>query len=534
MPLTHAQPQLITRRRFGRNLLLAGTGALVLPAILGGRAAAQGKPGGQLTIALFKDLRTLNPIMGIFANEWRATVNLYNNLTRLTAHGGVEGDLAESYAAVDNGAAWNFVLREGVRFHDGSAFGPEDVVATIEKVFDPKTAAPYKAELGPIAGVKAVDKRTVRIELSAPYADLPKALAGSMARIVSRKGIADFAKLDGAAYGTGPFTLKEFVPNEHVVMERNPHYFRPGRPLLERVVLRVLPDTTAQIAALENREVDAIGEVESDAFKRVGAIKGVNAVQVVGGTFNNIVLYMDRPPFDDARVRMALRLAMDRPQMSEAITGGVGTPADDQPISPAYEYFDKAIPLRKQNLAEAKRLLQEAGHGDGFEHRLVVSNSPASREKTAVIVQAMAEQIGIRFKLDLMDNARYGSTIWNKGVASYVGNYGTRPTEDAILSKLYSAKYGIDEGRWAGTEPGKQAEALIEKGRQVTQSAERRKIYGELQKLGADRGPFVIPNFFNSLYASWSYVNNWPARAITTEMRLEDCWLSPEAPGRKA
>jgi peptide/nickel transport system substrate-binding protein len=207
---------------------------------------------------------------------------------------------------------------------------------------------------------------------------------------------------------------------------------------------------------------------------------------------------------------------MDRPQMTDAITGGVGTPADDQPISPAYEYFDKAIPLRKADLTQARQFLKEAGHGNGFEHRLVVSNSPASREKTAVVVQAMAEQIGIRFNIELMDNARYGSTIWNKGVASYVGNYGTRPTEDAILSKLYSAPYGIDEGR------------------QLSDRGERRKIYGDLQRLARDEGPFIISNFFNSLYATQSYVNDWPTRAITTEMRAENCWLSPEAPGRKA
>ena len=525
---------LVTRRRFNRGLCAAGMGTLFLPAMFDSRALAQGKPGGQLTIALFKDLRTLNPIMGIFGNEWRATINLYNNLTRLTANGGVEGDLAESYTPSDNGAAWTFVLREGVKFHDGSDFGPADVVATIEKILDPKTAAPYRAELGPITAVKAVDRRTVRIELSSPYADQPKALASAMARIVSEKGIANFATLDSTVHGTGPFVLKEFGPNDHVVMERNPHYFREGRPFVDRVVLRVMPNTTAQIAALENREVDAIGEVELDTFKRVGAIKGVNAVQVVGGTFNNIVLYADRPPFDDLRVRMALKLAMERRQMSDAITGGVGTPANDQPISAAYEYFDKAIPLRQQNLADARRLMKEAGHGSGFEHRLVVSNSPASREKTAVVVQAMAEQIGIHFNIELMDNARYGSTVWNKGVASYVGNYGTRPTEDAIVSKLYSAKYGIDEGRWAGTEAGKHAEQLIEQGRRVTDSGKRREIYGSLQKLCGDEGPFIIPNFFNSLYGTWQYVNAWPARAITTEMRLEDCWLSPEAPGRKA
>jgi peptide/nickel transport system substrate-binding protein len=530
--MTSSRTLVLTRRRVGTGLL-ASAGGLFLPAILGGRAYGEARSGGQLTVALYKDLRTLNPIMGIFGNEWRAGVNLYNNLTRLTTTGGVEGDLAETFSATDEGTAWTFVLRDGVRFHDGSTLSAADVVATIEKIFEPKTAAPYKAELGPIVAAKAVDRRTVRIELASPYADLPKALASATARIVSQRGIAEFDKLDAAAYGTGAFTVREFSPNERLVMERNPHYFRSGRPLLDRVVLRVLPDTTAQIVALENREVDVIGEVESDVFSRVAAIKGVNAAQVVGGTFNNIVLYADRPPFDDARVRLALRLAMDRPQMADAITGGVGTPADDQPISAAYEYFNTSLVLRKPDLAHARQLMREAGHGSGFAHRLVVSNSPASREKTAVVVQAMAEQIGIRLNIELMDNARYGSTIWNKGVVSYVGNYGTRPTEDAIISKLYSAKSGIDEGRWTSTDPGRNAEQLIARGRQVTNGTERRAIYGELQRLARDEGPFIIPNFFNSLYATWSYVKDWPTPAITTEMRLEDCWLSPDAPGRK-
>ena len=107
----------VTRRRFTRDLAAAGAGALVLPGLLRGPAHGQAKPGGQLTVALYKDLRTLNPIMGIFGNEWRSTVNLYNNLTRLTANGGVEGDLAESYTAGANSATWTFVLRDGVRFH---------------------------------------------------------------------------------------------------------------------------------------------------------------------------------------------------------------------------------------------------------------------------------------------------------------------------------------------------------------------------------------------------------------------------------
>ena len=525
---TLRRPLQFTRRGFG-GLMLGATAGLVLPQVIIRPARGAPQAGGQLTVALFRDLRTLNPIMGIFGNEWRANVNLYDNLTQLAAAGGVTGALAESYEPSEDGRVWTFKLRRGIKFHDGADFGSADVVATIEKILDPGTAAPYKAELGPIAGVKAVDGFTVRIELTSPYADLPKALASPTARIISQGGISDFTKLDNAPRGTGPFILKEFVPNDRAVMERNPNYFQQGRPLLDRIIMRVLPDTSTQVAALRNREVDAIADVDADTFKEIAAIQGVNAVQVVGGTFNNLVLYANKPPFDDPKVRMALRVAMDRAAMADAITGGTGTPANDQPVSAAYEYVDRTAKIRKQDLAEARRLLKEAGHGDGFEHKVVVSNSPASREKTAVVVQAMAQQIGIRFSLELMDNARYGSTIWNKGIESYIGNYNTRPTEDAILSKLYSKAFGIDEGRWATPD----TEKTLDAGRATTDSDKRRQIYLGFEQLAGDQGPFIIPNFFNSLGASWTYVNEWPVRPITTEQKLDLTWLSPEAPGRK-
>src|SRR5579863_3826813 len=220
-----------SRRDIGRYAV-AGAAGLLLPAPFIRSARAEAQAGGLLTVTLFQDLRTLNPIMGIFGNEWRSTINLYDNLTRITPNGTVEPALALSYEPSDDARAWTFKLRPGVKFHDGSEFGSADVVATVEKVLDPKTAAPYKAELGPIAAVKAVDDLTVRFELSSPYADFPKAMASPTARMVSQRGIADFARLDATAHGTGPFVLKEFVANDHVLMERNPNYYRPGLPYL--------------------------------------------------------------------------------------------------------------------------------------------------------------------------------------------------------------------------------------------------------------------------------------------------------------
>jgi len=518
----------ISRRGFNRGLLVAGAAGLALPAVVRHGLAAE--PGGTLSVAMFKDLRTINPIMGIFGNEWRATINLYNNLTRLTAAGGVEGDLAESFSGSDDARVWTFKLRQGVQFHGGSRLSAADVVATIEKSLDPATSAPYKGELGPIEKVEAVSGQEVRFTLASAFADFPKALATATARIVSEEGIASFEKLDAQAFGTGPFRLVEFVPDDRVVMERNPDYFRGGLPYLDRVVMRVLPDTTAQQTALANREVDAIAEVDASIFKTVSEIAGVTGLRVPGGTFQNVVMLASQPPFDDPRVRRAARLALDREQMALALTEGTGSPGDDHPISAAYEFFDKATPLRKQDLAEARGLMKAAGHGEGVEVELVAANNPAVRERVAVLTQAMAAQVGLSFKIEQMDNARYGSTIWNKGIKGYVGNYGTRATEDAILTKLYHSELGIDEGRWATPESNR----ILDQARGSTDPARRAALYGEFQRLSRDDGPFLIWAFHDSLAAAWDYVEGYPIRAILTDLNLERTALGKDAPGRKS
>ena len=509
---------MITRR----TVLVASAGSLAAPYLLPSRAsAAEPKRGGQLRIALYKDLRTINPLKTIFGNEIRTTANLYDNLTRVTRDGVVQGDLAETFEPSSDARTWTFRLKRGVKFQDGSPLEAADVVATIEKLLDPVTAAPYKAELGPIAAVKAVDDLTVLFELSSGNADFAKTLTSAAARIISRNGLAS-GKLDTAAFGTGPFVLKEFVPNDRVVMERNPTFHREGKPYLDRIVMRVLPDTNTQITALRNREVDVIAEVESDNIAELSTIKTLSVLQVPGGTFNGLVMYADRPPFNNPNVRTALRFAIDRPACVAAIANGAGAPADDHPISASYEFVDKTTPLRAQNIAEARRLLKAAGLGSGFEHHVVVSNSPGSREKTAIVLQAMAQQTGIQLNLEMMDNARYGSTIWNKGVASYIINYSARPTEDAILTKLYSAKNGIDDGRWATPD----SERLLDEARATIDRERRAKLYAEFQRLARDTGPFIIPNFFNVLAAVWTDVNDWPTHPIIAEMKLDGVSLA--------
>ena len=172
------------------------TGAAAIPVASPVWVWAQGeKSGGLLRVSVTFGLSTLNPLMHISGAEWMATKWMYNNLTRLNAKREPIPDLAESWTAADGAKAWTFKLRPGVRFHHGRELTADDVVATFTALLDPKTASPYRGEVGPVERVEAVDKSTVRFTMRTPFSVFPAVVSVPNARIVAREGLTDMKAL---------------------------------------------------------------------------------------------------------------------------------------------------------------------------------------------------------------------------------------------------------------------------------------------------------------------------------------------------
>ena len=521
-----------SRRDFLRTSAALGA-ALAWPLTTVGapaRAWAQGdKQGGLLRISATFGLSTLNPLAHISGAEWMATRWLYSNLTRLTPKRDVVPDLAESWTAGDGGRVWTFKLRRGVQFHVGREVVADDVVATMQTILDPKTASPYRGEIGPIDRVEAVDKWTVRFTLRGPFADFPAIMTVPVARIVAREGLGDLKALAAKEFGSGPFRLREFVPGDHVTVERFPGYYRSGRPFLDAVTLKVFPEPATELTAFRARETDMIWDVSPDLYPQITATAGANALAVPGGTFANVIMPTDKPPFSDNRVREALKYTVDRTAMLAAINGGQGELANDHPVSTAYA-FHARLPIRTPDLGKARSLLREAGHGSGLSFKLFAASSPPIREKMAVILKEMARPAGFDVDVEVLAYDRYLAQVWNKGVP-YIGFYATRPTADAILMKLYHPKEGLDEGRWAPSHP--EAIHLLEQARETLDVERRRRSYATFQKVSRDDGPFVLPFFRNELSGSWGYVRDFTLNASNFEVDLEDVWLTADAPRKK-
>jgi peptide/nickel transport system substrate-binding protein len=510
-----------------RRQVLVGTAVTAGAAVLPLGLSAQTRRGGVLRISVDQAPAKLNPLQHRVNPEYLLGELLYSGLTRLAPDMSAEPDLAESWSANGDLTEWTFKLRQGVTFHDGSPLSARDVIATFEAILDPATGSPARTNVGPVERVGALDEATVVVRLKGAYADLPVAMAYTNAKIVPAaivKGSA--ARLDREAVGSGPFRLVSYEPARLTVVERNPNYFIKERPYLDRVEIVVYPDPTAETSTLMAGDTDLMLLVPPSDYKRVAGLSGIKGLRTPSGQFLNVILGCDQKPFNDARVRRALSLAVDRDTMVELVAEGYGTPGNDTPINKAYR-FHRDLPLRKANVAEAKKLLAEAGYPRGLDLTLIASDRPATRAQLGVALRELAKPAGFNINLQTMPHATYLDQVWRKG-PFYVGFYNMQPTADGIFSLLYTSDAAWNETKWNN----KEFDRLVAEARQTADEAKRRELYGAAQKLMYDEVPTVIPVFFDLLAAQRDYVQGFQLHPRGAVFRIDHVSLTDKAPKR--
>ncbi|WP_105436913.1 ABC transporter substrate-binding protein [Neorhizobium sp. T25_13] len=510
-----------------RRFFLAGTAAVFAAPALGLAQTAKPAKGGTLRISVDQAASVIHPLLTRVNPEYLVTELLYSNLTRLKVDMSVEPDLAESWTPNDGLTEWTFKLRKGVTFHDGSPFTAKDVVATFKAILNPATASPGRNNVGPISDIVAVDDTTVLFKLSGAYADLPVAMAYTNARIIPASiATGDLKSLSTKAVGTGPFKLVSYEPDRLIVVERNPNYYDPARPYLDRIEVQVFPDISAEGSAMIAGNVDIISTLQPTEYLRLDGNDGVEVLRTPSGQFCNINFGCDTAPFNDARVRRAIALAVDREAMVNFVTEGFGTPGNDTPLNPSYQFF-KAAKQRQKNIQEAKKLLAEAGFPNGLQATLIASDRPAVRTQLAVALKEMAKEAGITINVQTMPHATYLEQVWKKG-SFYVGFYNMQPTPDGIFKLLYTSDASWNETRWNN----KVFDALVAEARGTIDAAKRTELYTKAQELMNEEVPSIIPSFFDVLSAKRSWVSGYQAHPRASVFRLDYASLTDKAPKR--
>ena len=398
-----------------RDLALAG-----LAAIVAGRSAAAEEPAKTLRIGLSQETTSLYPNWFVTTGNQQVASHIFDNLVAMDASSQPQPALAESWRSLDP-HTWEFRLRRGVSFHDGTPFTADHVVASFDHA---RTILGVGAPAGAYLRGKTyskLDDFTLRITTAEPDPLLPNEL--TVIYIYRRPASVEQFDSGQAAIGTGPYRLREWAKGSHIALERNAAYWGP-RPEWDRVELRPITAPPSRVAALIDGEVDMINDVPPADVPRLRGMPELALATRPGERIMFVTLDSSRDlspfvfgddgkplwpnPLRDWRVRKAISKAIDRDALVARLMDGLGVVAG-QVASPGMSGYDPAIRPEQYDPAGAKKLLADAGYPNGF--RLVLQGPNDRYVNDALILQAVASmitRIGLRCEVDAMPWAIYG------------------------------------------------------------------------------------------------------------------------------
>jgi peptide/nickel transport system substrate-binding protein len=497
-PPTTSEKETLTRREVlrrgagGAALLLAGglpAGALAATP----KKPVQPKPHGRFRLATdgTPTGHNFDGLGGPQGGEINiATRELfYERLTWVDRAGKVIPWLATDWSASRDAKTWRLKLRPGVTWHDGSRFTADDVVYTFQYVYNTPTTSfspTLKAMMNSPSDVKKIDARTVQFTLSNPLALLPQVLTGLRLFVVKNGQRPPF----NPPIGTGPYRFKSWVQGENVVGTRNPNYWMSGQPYFEEFELVLISDQTARYNALQSGQIDAMSQLSPSLINSVKGNKNLVLLAHGSGTHSTPAMRIDIPPFNDPRVRLAMKLLVDRKQMNNIALGGVGITANDVPngIDPDRATL-KELPQRPFDPERAKSLLAQANASN---LNVTLSACPTIgtfSTQMATVYAQQAKAVGVNVNLDVVTSDVYNAS--RKGVVPFCMNFWSGRFLDEMISQAYVPGSVNNETKW--NNPGFYNLWLEYRG--TVDDKKRHDLAVQLQRSIWLDGGYIIPNF---------------------------------------
>jgi peptide/nickel transport system substrate-binding protein len=444
---------------------------------------------GTLRATLNASLNQLYPAKATIGEEYIYNVLVFSGLVRIDENLKFQGELAERWESSPDLKTWTFYLRKGVKFHHGKELDSADVITTFKMVADPKTGSSARTHMDFVESFDAVDKYTVRFNLKIPYAGFAELMVERQLKIVPGDRL---DKLSTEPSGTGPFKFQAYTPGDRLELVKHTEYFEKGLPKLDGVVFRIMPENAARVAAIESGSVDLVWNLPLESIDKLKASQTLTVDAVPTSTWDGIVMGNKTKPFDDVRVRRAVLLALDKAQLAQFAVFGHGAPTHS-PISPRHPYFNKQLSL-KPDIAQAKKLLAEAGYPNGFPITLHVPVGRPTRERMAIAVQHMLKQVGIQVEVARMPYNRFQTEVSGKS-PFYMDGYFTRPTLDTSTYPWYHTTGSWNTRMWHFS--SQRMDELLDRARGTRDEKELARIYQTFQQYAVEDVPGVIAYVMN-------------------------------------
>jgi peptide/nickel transport system substrate-binding protein len=418
--------------------------------------------------------------------------NLYEPLAvRPPSFGPLEMMVAESIEAEHGKAdSWIVKIRPGIEFHNGKSVTPEDVVFSLQRILDPKNPKVGAASIGYVdaANVKKSGKNEVHIPLKFANAGFLDDLGQYFNSIVP------VGYNPAKPVGTGAFMFESFTAGQQSVFKKFPNYWQKGKPYADQLTIIDFTDDTARVNALLGGQVDAIDNLPTG---QIAQVQGNSALKVLishTGQWQPFTMRIDQAPFSDVRVRQAMRLIVNRPQMVEQVLSGQGRVANDlyAPFDPA---FNSTLPQRAQDVAQAKSLLKAAGH-PGLSVQLVTAPVFQGVVQAAQVFAQQASAAGVKVSLRKLDTGTfYDPTKYLKWTFAQ-DFWATREYLPQVAQGSLPGS-PFNETHWGA---GK-FEKLINQARAELDETKRISILHQAQAMEYTQGGYIIPYFSNQIDA---------------------------------
>jgi peptide/nickel transport system substrate-binding protein len=441
--------------------------------------------------------------------------------------------LAQSWEVSGDGRTYTFRLREGVRFHDGTPCDAGAVQWNFERWANP--AHPGRAPGVPFAVYErfsgladaveravALDGLTVAVSLRRPMATFLSNVARASLGVASPAAVlAGPEDAFRTPVGTGPFVLAEWVPGDHLVLERNPAYWgEPAR--LERVVLRVLPDNAARFMALLAGDLDMMDGANPEDV--VAARGNPELAVVLRPSLNVGALNMNLRvrPFDDLRVRQALAAAVNRPQLVEALTGGTGTVAT-QLLPPAVLGWSPDVAGPSYDPDRARRLLAEAGYPSGFATDFWYMPIPRpmwpDTRAAAEVMAADFARVGVRTTLKTQEWAGYIAAMQRLDYPLWMTGWNNETGDPDDFLYAFFGRLGGDNS-WDNAE----VRALLAQAQTTAGRSEREALYGRVNTIVDQEVPRIPVVHTSAVLLARARVRGYVANPTGND-RFSTVWL---------
>jgi peptide/nickel transport system substrate-binding protein len=490
--------ELLRRAAAGGALILTGGGLTsVADAAIGASAPKRGgtfrvgvSGGSAKDIIDGQDIIT-QPDQARLVAGWETLVTFDSNFK--LSFDGLAEELSPMPGRPD---IWTIRVRPGIEFHNGKTLGADDVIFSLQRMVDPKLGLFGGAALSSVdpKRIKKLDKRTVRLTLKRKDVTILDALAQYVAGIVpvgySRHAIGKA----NPNVGTGAYKLQSFSPGQQSVHIRNPNYWRSGQPYFDKVVIIDFPDDTARVNALLGGQIDAAASIPPAQVTVIGSHSGTKVLESPTAQWTPICMRVDTAPFNDVRVRQAMRLIADRPQMVAQALAGHGHIGNDV-YAPFDEAFDHALPQRQQDIAQAKSLLKAAGQSN-LTVDLQSTNGALGMNEGAQVFAQQAKAAGVNINVKILDSGAFYGTQYLKWTFS-TDFWGTRNYLSQVAAgSLPTSPY--NETHWPDA-ADKKFLSLYTEALQTVDRNKRFAIEHEMQKLEYDNGGYVIWGFSDFL-----------------------------------